>query len=87
MFLPTNNTTKSVTDLREDTLALLDTVKKEGLVYIFQHSSPKAVMLSMDEFAQWQEMLEDRLDELDAKILASTPRGKGIKIEDIENSF
>ena len=76
MFIPTSDNTKNITDLRENTIQLLKDVNRLGTVYIMQRSDPKAVMLSIDEFKRMQELLEDYLDELDAKELSNEPLGK-----------
>ncbi|MEK7177715.1 MAG: hypothetical protein AAB705_02725, partial [Patescibacteria group bacterium] len=78
---------KTITDMREDALGLLDLVKKNGVTYIFHHSQPKAVMMGVDEFVKIQEMLEDYQDELDAIELEKKPRGRGIPIEEIMKEY
>ena len=66
MLIPTSKNVRTITDMRENTLDLLKTIDKEGLAYIFHHSKPKAVMLSMDEFSAIQELIENYLDEKEA---------------------
>jgi len=83
MLIPTSKNVKTITDMREDALGLLDLVKKNGVTYIFHHSQPKAVMIDVDEFVKLQERLEDYQDELDAIELEKEPREKGIPIEEI----
>ena len=68
MLIPTKQNIKTITDMREDALKLLDAVKTQGLVYLFHHSDPQAVMLSLDEFQRMQELVEDHLDEIEAKV-------------------
>ena len=87
MLIPTQKNTKSVTDLREDTLNLLNDVRKFGHLYIFHRSSPKAVILSLDEFVKIQEMLEDYMDEKDAMKLSREPRGKGVSHKEIVKKY
>ena len=87
MLIPTSENTKNVTEMREKTLELLADVNKYGVIYIMQRSDPKAVMLSIDEFKRMYEMIEDYLDELDAKQLSQEPRGRGILHEDILKSY
>ncbi|MEK9169836.1 MAG: type II toxin-antitoxin system Phd/YefM family antitoxin, partial [Patescibacteria group bacterium] len=74
---------KTITDMREDALGLLNLVKKNGVTYIFHRSEPKAVMLDIDEFVRIQELLEDYFDEMEAQKLAKEPVGKLIPEEDI----
>lgn len=83
MLIPTSDNTKTVTDMRERALELLRTVKRQGLVYVFQRSNPEAVLLSIEEFKRLYELLEDHLDELEARKLAKEERGKGIPLAEI----
>jgi len=83
MLIPTKKNVKTITDMREDALGLLKTVERQGLTYIFHHSRPRAVMFPLNDFIKLQELLEDYLDEREAKELAKKPRGKGKKLEAI----
>lgn len=67
MIIPTEKNIKTVTDLREKTLELLRQTKSGGPTIIFHHSKPMAVMLSIDEYTNMAEMLEDYLDIQEAK--------------------
>lgn len=87
MLIPTPQNTKTITDLREDALGVLSDVDKLGLVYLFQHSDPRAVMLSLREFARLRELLEDRADERDAAQLALEDRGEGIPFKRIAKKY
>lgn len=87
MLIPTTQTVKTITDLRENALGLLADIEKSGLVYIFHHSKPKAVMLSMENFITLNELIEDYLDELEAKKLASEKKGKGIPLTEIIRKY
>jgi len=69
--------------MREKALELLNLVEKKGFVYIFHRSQPKAVMLDIAEFVRLQELLEDYLDEQEAKKLAKEPIGKKIPLKKI----
>ena len=87
MLIPTPQNTKTVTDLREDALGVLSDVDRLGLVYLFQHSDPRAVLLSLKEFSRLRQLLEDRLDELDAAQLALEDRGPGIPLKQIARKY
>lgn len=87
MLLPTSQNTKTITDLREDALGVLSDVDTLGLVYLFQHSDPRAVVLSMKEFAKLCELLEDRADERDAAELSLEDRGSGIPLKNIAKKY
>ncbi|MBI2051208.1 type II toxin-antitoxin system Phd/YefM family antitoxin [Candidatus Roizmanbacteria bacterium] len=83
MLIPTPENTKNVTELREKTLEVLRAVKKYGIIYVMQRSDPKAILISLEEFQRMQELVEDYLDELDARELAKKPRGRGIPLSAI----
>jgi len=87
MLLPTSQNTKTITDLREDALGVLSDVDKLGLVYLLQHSNPRAVVLSLKEFTKLCELVEDRADEWDALELSSEDRGIGIPIKTIAKKY
>jgi len=87
MLIPTSKNVKTITDMREDALGLLEGVKKHGITYIFHRSEPKAVLMDVDKFVRLQELLEDYLDELDAQKLEKKPVGKLIPIEDIIKEY
>lgn len=87
MLIPTPDNVKTITDMRANTLKLLDLVDKEGLTYIFHRSKPRAVMLKIDDFVRLQQLLEDYLDIQEAKSLAKEPRGKEIPLESILQKY
>lgn len=87
MLLPSTRNVKTITDMRENALALLDLVEKKGLAYIFYRSKPRAIMLSMEEFSRLQELIEDYLDELEVEKLVKEPRGKGTPFSKIAQKY
>ena len=87
MLIPTSKNVKTITDMREDALGLLEQVKKNGVTYIFHRSEPKAVMLDIDEFVKMQEILEDYFDSQEAIKLEKEPVGELIPIEDIIKEY
>ncbi len=87
MLLPTRQNTKTITDLREDALGVLSDVDKLGLVYLFQHADPRAVVLSLKEFTKLCELIEDRADEQDAAQLHDEDRGKGITLKNVAKRY
>ncbi len=87
MLLPTSQNIKTITDLREDALGVLSDVDKLGLVYLFQHSDPRAVVLSLKEFTRLCELIEDRADERDAAQLSRQSRGIGIPLSTIAKKY
>lgn len=88
MLIPTNKNVKTITDMRENALDLLKQIEKsEDPIYLFHHSKPKAVLLSLEEYIKLQEILEDYLEEKEAKKLAKTPREKLIPFEKVAQKY
>ncbi len=87
MLMPTAKNISTVTDLRVNTIALLDKVKKEGVTMIFQRSTPKAVLLSVERYNKLLERLEDYEDEMLARKLVKLDKGKGISLEDMARKY
>lgn len=87
MLIPTTKNTKTITDLREKALQILNQLKKEGPTYIFHRSRPKAVMLSVEEYATLLETLEDYLDIITAKSLEERPEKGGISLEELARKY
>jgi len=87
MLIPTKKNVKTITDMRESALELLELVEKEGLAYIFHHSKPRAVMLSLEEFIAMRELLEDYLDQKEAKKLAKEKRGVAVPLKEIVKKY
>ena len=83
MLIPTKENTKTITDLRERALDLLKQVQKSGPTYIFHHSQPKAVMISIEEYANLLDTLEDYLDSLKAQDLEANPESGGKTIAEL----
>lgn len=87
MLIPTKENTKTITDLRERALELLKQVQKKGPTYIFHHSQPKAVMLSIEEYSDLLETLEDYLDSLTAKKLEANPEVGGKTLSEMAKKY
>ncbi|OGK32372.1 hypothetical protein A2956_00940 [Candidatus Roizmanbacteria bacterium RIFCSPLOWO2_01_FULL_37_57] len=87
MLIPTTKNTKTVTDLRENTLSLLRDTQRQGHLYIFHRSSPKAVIMSIEEFERINELIEDYLDELDAIQLAQEEPGELIPFKEVAKKY
>lgn len=87
MLIPTPQNVKTITDMREDALGILDNIKKQGVTYIFHRSVPKAVLLDIDEFIRIQSLLEDYLDSQEAIKLEKEPKGKLIPIEQVIKEY
>jgi len=87
MLIPTKKNISTVTDLRVNTLKLLEKLDEDGLRYVFQRSTPKAVMLSMDNYEALLERLEDYEDALLARDLEKEDWGKGISLESTAKKY
>jgi prevent-host-death family protein len=83
-MLPLADDYKTVTDLRENTIALLRLVeKKRNPTIIVHRNSPKAVMMSITRYNRMLQLLEDRYDEQLAAALEKEPKKKGIPLEEV----
>lgn len=67
--------------MREDAIGLLKDVQKMGLVYLFQHSDPKAVILSLESFQRLQDLIEDYQDSIEAEKILLDPTTKFVPFE------
>lgn len=86
-MIPTTQNTKTITDLRENTVGILERTKKMGPTYIFHRSRPKAVLLSIEEYANMVDLIEDYLDSLNAQELEQNPEKGGIKLDELINKY
>ena len=69
-MIPTAQNTKTITDLRERALDLLEQVEKTAEpIFVFHHSKPKAVIMSIEEFSKLKELIEDLEDSILARKL------------------
>lgn len=82
-MLPLADDYKTVTDLRENTVALLQLVqKKTNPTIIVHHNTPKAVMMSIPRYNQMLQALEDNYDEQLAVELEKESKINGVSLED-----
>ena len=90
-LIPTTKNVKTVTDMRENAVQLLNQLKNEGPTYILHQSKPKAVMLSIQECEKILERIEDLEDELVASTLheeaLNTPLEDLIALEDLQKKY
>lgn len=87
MLIPTQKSVKTITEMREKTLELLDFVEKEGLAYIFHRSKPKAVLIRLEDFIALNELIEDYSDKKEAQSLAKERKEKGTPLEKILQKY
>jgi len=74
MIIPNTKDLKTITDLREDTLGILEAIqKKSEPTVIFHRNTPRAVILSVVEYNRLMEMVDDYLDEKVAMDLEKEP--------------
>ena len=86
-LIPNSTNTKTITDLREDALGVLNALEKDKLIYVNYKSKPRAVVLDVDQFIQLMEELEDLRDQVDAKLLAQESRGKGVPLDEVKRKY
>lgn len=87
MILPTTKNTKTITDLREKALEMLEQAEKGGPTFIFHRSKPKAVMLSIEEYSNLMEMVEDYFDAVKAKELEEESLEGGISLDQLIKKY
>lgn len=87
MIIPTTKNTKTITDLRENAVEMLEQTRKGGPTFIFHHSKPKAVMLSIEEYSNMMEMLEDYFDAVKAKELEEEGGESGISLDQLIKKY
>jgi len=87
MIIPTAHNTKTITDLREKALEMLEQTKKAGPTFILHRSKPTAVMLSIEEYANMLEMLEDYFDALKATELEEAGEKGGISLAQLIKKY
>lgn len=67
-MIPTEENVRTITDMRERALKLLQEVRSvRGPLYIFHRSKPKAVLLDIKEYQKLRDWIEDYFDSLKAK--------------------
>lgn len=89
MIIPAEENIKTVTDLRENTLKLLELVgRKKQSVFVFRGSRPtNVVMLPRDDYLEVLEMLEDYFDELEAAELEEESKECGIPLKKLMKEY
>jgi hypothetical protein len=87
MLIPTKMNISTVTDMRVDTLGLLRRVKRDNFKYVFNRSTPEAVLMSMVEYERILERLEDAEDRLVALAMMNENKGKGVSLEKVAKKY
>lgn len=68
MIIPNESNVKTVTDMRQDPVGLLKSVRQsDGPQYIFYRSSPQAVLLDLENYQKLLDLSENYLDSLTAQ--------------------
>ena len=81
MIIPTEDNTKTVTDLRENVVGILASLKKQkGPQFVFYKSKPKAVLLAIAEYQKLLELLEDYEDAAEASEIIANAKAKKEKL-------
>jgi len=73
---------KTITDIRQKTLSILQYAQKsQEPIFIMHHSKPKGVFLSFEKYQKMVELVEDYLDILEAETILEDKRSKFIPLE------
>ena len=85
-MIPTVQNTKTITDMREKALELLDQAERTAEpVFVFHHSKPKAVIMSIEEFSKLKDLIEDLEDSILARRLEKkVGKGKYFSLDEIK---
>ena len=86
MLIPTKENVKTVTDMRQDALGVINQVQASSPVYVMYKSQPKAVLLSVESYVDMYEKYCDFLDAVETERLASEPKGKGYTLKQIHDN-
>lgn len=88
MLIPTVNNTRNITDFRNDPDSILDTIKgRSEPLYLLRGSTPKAVILDIEEYIRLREYLEDYEDSLVAMELERNPEEDGITFDKLIEKY
>lgn len=87
MIIPTAKNTKTVTDLRERALEMLEQAGRMGPTFILHRSKPMAVMLSIEEYSNIMTMLEDYFDAIKAKEMEEEGGKSGISLDQLIKKY
>jgi len=81
MIIPTPQNTKTVTDLRENLIDILTSLKKQkSPQFVLYKSKPQAVLLNIEEYQSLLELLEDYQDALEANEIIAEAKDKKEKL-------
>lgn len=85
-MIPTSQNVKTITDMREKALELLEQVEKSTEpVFVFHRSKPKAVIMSIGEFSRLNEQIEDLEDSITArKLEGRVSKGKYFSLSEVK---
>lgn len=86
-LIPTKTNTKTITDLREDALGVIQSASDHGLIYINYKSKPQTVMLDINHFVQLMHRLEELEEIAQARTLAKQPRGQRVSLDEIKTKY
>lgn len=78
----TNDNIKTITDMRQKALLILQYAQKsQEPIFILHRSKPKGVFLSFEKYQKMVELIEDYLDVLDAESILEDKKNKFIPLE------
>ena len=78
----TTDNIKTITDMRQKTLSILQYARKsQEPIFIMHHSKPKGVFLSFEKYQKMVELVEDYLDILEAETILEDKKTKFIPLE------
>lgn len=88
MLIPTPKNTRNITDFRNNPNSVLEAVQGgSGPLYLLRGSTPKAVVLDIEEYIRLREYLEDYEDSLLALEIEKNPEKGGITLKDFLEKY
>lgn len=83
MLIPTAKNTRNITDFRKNPDSVLEAVQgKSDPLYLFRGSTPKAVVIDIEEYARLYQKMEDYQDMLDAQEYLENSNKDSISFDD-----
>jgi len=78
----TDDNIKTITDMRQQTLAIMQYAQKnQEPVFIMQHSKPKGVFLSFEKYQKMVSLIEDHLDTIETETVLESKETKFMPLE------
>lgn len=75
-YIPSPGKIRTITDMRERAVELIREAREKGPLYIFRHNKPQAVILDMEEYQKYLDLIDEYYLALKAKEFEEKDRQK-----------